>query len=168
MASQTTQDSGKLWEMVKDIRFAMFTTRHANGHLHSRPMTTQNRRDDEGDSVWFFMARSKESVQDLQADPQVNLAYVDGGADTYVSVSGTAEVVEDETKKRELWNKATEAWFPNGPADPEVALVRVRITHADYWDVKANKLVQLYAMAKAAVTGRPPSDLGEQGRVKMH
>jgi len=32
----------KLWTMIKDIRFAMFTTRHTNGHLHARPMTTQN------------------------------------------------------------------------------------------------------------------------------
>ncbi len=31
-----------LWKLIKDIRFSMFTVRHTNGHLHSRPMTTQN------------------------------------------------------------------------------------------------------------------------------
>ena len=71
---------------------------------------------------------------------------------------------EDAAKKKELWNKITEAWFPGGPTDPDVALVQVRIVHANYWDVKSSKLVQLLAMAKAAVTGKPPADLGELRR----
>jgi hypothetical protein len=33
--------------------------------------------------------------------------------------------------------------------------------------VKESKLVQLYEMAKAAVTGKPPVDLGEHGEVRM-
>ena len=61
----------------------------------------------------------------------------------------------------------TEAWFPKGVDDPDLALVQVRITHADYWDVKTNKLMQLFKMAKAAVTGNPPDDMGEHGKVRM-
>ena len=86
--------------------------------------------------------------------------------DSYVSVSGTARLVEDPTKKQQLWNKAAEAWF-SGPSDPDLALVQVRITHADFWDVKESKLVQIYEMAKAVVTGRPPTDLGDRGAVRM-
>ena len=84
----------RLWSLVKDIRFAMFTVRHpASGHLHSRPMTTQNSRLDEDSSLWFFMSRRGEPVQELMADGQVNVAYADPSADRYVSVSGTAAVV---------------------------------------------------------------------------
>ena len=166
--SHTAHDTEKLWEMVKDIKFAMFTTRHhENGHLHSRPMTTQNRKHDEGDAVYFFMPRDGDPVHDLQQEPQVNLAYSDGDA-TWVSVSGMAEVVDDPELKRNLWNKASEAWMPEGPEGPNVALVRVRITHADYWDVKSNKLVQLFAMVKRAVTGQPPKQPGDTGHVRMH
>ncbi len=53
------------------------------------------------------------------------------------------------------------------PDDPDLALVSVAITHAHYWDVKESKLVQLYEMAKAALTGKPPSDLGESGEVRL-
>jgi general stress protein 26 len=157
----------QLWELIKDTRFAMFTTRHGNGHLHSRPMTTQNARVDEDDSLWFFMSRKSEPVADLQADETVNVAYADPGKDRYVSVSGTARLVEDATRKQQLWNKMSEAWF-SGPSDPDLALVQVRITHADFWDVKESKLVQLYEMAKAVVTGRPPTDLGDRGAVRMN
>ncbi len=158
----------KLWSLIKDMKFGMFTTQHANGHLHSRPMTTQNRKIDEDDTLWFFMSRSSEPVADLARDAQVNVAYAHPGDDSYVSVSGTAALEEDAAVKRRLWNKITEAWFPKGVDDPDLALVRVRISHAHYWDVKSSKLVQLYAMAKAVVSGRAPRRLGDTGEVRMH
>ena len=162
-----TEARTKLWDLIKDIRFAMFTTRHANGHLHSRPMTTQNSSLDEDSQLWFFMSRKGDAVLDLLAEPTVNVAYADTGDDSYVSVSGTAAVVEDTAKKQQLWSKMAEAWFPGGVDDPDLALVRVKISHANYWDVKESKVVQLYKMAKAAITGKPPTDLGEQAEIRM-
>ena len=163
-----TQARTKLWDLIKDIRFAMFTTRHGNGHLHSRPMTTQNSSLDEDANLWFFMSLKGDPVADLLADSTVNVVYADPGADSYVSVSGNAAVVEDMAKKEQLWSKLAQAWFPGGAADPDLALVCVKITHANYWDVKESKLVQLYQMAKAAITGRPPTDLGEHAEVRMN
>ena len=156
----------KLWNMIKDIKFAMFTTRHVNGHLHARPMTTQNRSLEADDSLWFFMSKKGEPINDLKAQPVVGVVYADPASDTYVSVSGTAAILEDAAKKHQLWNKAAEAWFPGGLADPDLALVQVEIIHADYWDVKESKPVQLFAMAKAVITGRPPQ-LGEHAEVRM-
>jgi general stress protein 26 len=156
----------KLWKMIKDIRFAMFTTRHGNGHLHARPMTTQNKRLESDDSLWFFMSKSSDPVEDLKASPMVGIVYADPSADTYVSVSGTAAMLEDAAKKEQLWNKAAQAWFSGGPTDPDLALVQVQIIHANYWDVKESKPVQLLAMAKSVVTGKPPT-LGEHAEVRM-
>lgn len=156
-----------LWDIIKDIRFAMFTTRHGNGHLHSRPMTTQNRNIDEDASLWFFMSRLNGPVDDLTHDPVVNVAYADPGKDSYVSVSGKATVVDDSSMKQKLWSKMNDAWFPDGPTDPDVALVEVRISHAEYWDVKQSKFVQLLKMAAAAATGDRPELAGEKGSVRM-
>ena len=157
----------KLWKMIKDIRFAMFTTRHGNGHLHARPMTTQNKSLGGDGSLWFFMSKKGDPVEDVEREPTVGVSYADPSSDTYVSVTGNAAVIDDPAKKRELWNKFAEAWFPGGPTDPDLALVRVQIQHANYWDVKESKLVQLYAMAKAVVTGKPPTQLGDHGEVRM-
>lgn len=162
-----TQAREQLWTLIKDIRFAMFTTHDDGGHLHARPMTTQNRQIDEDHSLWFFMSRSGEPVAELSSDANVNVAYADPDRDAYVSVSGVARVVDDRNRAKQLWGPMNEAWFPGGVDDPDLALVRVDIVHADYWDVKANKLTQLYRMAKAAVTGKPPEDMGEHGQVRM-
>ncbi len=163
-----TQSRSTLWSLIQDIRFAMFTTRHGNGHLHSRPMTTQNSGLDEDSNLWFFMSRRSDPVADLMDEPTVNVCYADPGKDRYVSVSGQALVVEDLAKKQQLWSKLAQAWFPGGAADPDLALVRVKIAHANYWDVKQSKLVQLYQMAKAAITGKPPTELGEQAEIRMN
>lgn len=162
-----TVDTRKLWELIGDIRFAMFTSRHGEGHLHSRPMTTQNGAEDRGGVLWFFMSRSGQPVADLEAHPEVNVAYADTGRDSYVSICGTARVVEDPERKKALWSPAAQAWFQGGPDDPGLALVAVLIAEAEYWDVTANKAVQVYKMAKSALTGEPPRDMGEHRRVKM-
>lgn len=166
--SETPEARERLWEMIKDIRFSMFTTRHSNGHLHARPMTTQNRSMGENASLWFFMALDSEPVADLMADPVVNVVYADTSADSYVSVSGNAAVVEDMAMKEKLWSKMAQAWFPAGHTDPNLALVQVKIQHANYWDVKESKVVQLFQMAKAAFTGSPPKSLGEHATIRMN
>jgi general stress protein 26 len=168
MPETTTQSNARelLWELVKDIQFAMFTTR-ADGRLRSRPMTTQNSEVDERASLWFFMSRGSEAVNDIGADPVVNVAYADPGRDAYVSISGEAAVVEDRGKKEQLWSKLAEAWFPGGAGDPDLALVEVRIEDAEYWDVKESKVTQLFKMARAAVVSDPPTGMGEHGEVHM-
>ena len=96
----------------------------------------------------------------------VNVAFADPGSDPWVSVSGEAAVVNDPAKAEQLWSKMNDAWFKGGPRDPDLALVQVRIVHASYWDVKESQIVQLWKMAKAAVTGEPPH-LGEHGEVRL-
>ncbi len=166
MTAQTV-DTSKLWDMIKDIRFGMLTVRGADGRLYSRPMTTQNGEADHGGVIWFFMSRSGQPVADLTASPDVNVAYADPDSDKYVSVSGAARIVEDPVKKKELWSPAAGAWFPGGAEDPDLALVAILVAEADYWDVKANKAVQLFKLVKAAVTGERPADLAEHRRLRM-
>ncbi len=160
-----TDTTAKLWELIKDIKYGMFTAHHGNGHLHSRPMTTLNR-DEKGGVLWFFMSRSGEPAIDIESMPEVNVSYSDPGRDAYVSISGTARIVNDPARKNVLWSPLAQAWFPGGVGDPDLALVAVTINHAEYWDVRTNKATKIFEMAKATITGTPPS-LGEHAEVRM-
>jgi general stress protein 26 len=155
----------ELWDLIKDIKFAMLTTRYADGQLHSRPMTTQNRSLDANRLLYFFMSKKSDPAQAIDADGLVNLAYAHPGKDRYVSISGSAKLSADDRMKKDLWSKMAQAWFPGGVDDPDLALVEIRIDHAEYWNVEESKLVQLFSIAKAAMTGKPPTDLGEHARV---
>jgi general stress protein 26 len=154
-------DHQKLWDLIKDTRFGMLTHRHPDGSLHSHPLTTQNRTLDEQGVLYFFVSRKSELGQRLQADGNVAVSYADTDKDAYVSVSGKAAISEDMDKKKELFSVMAKAWFPGGHTDPDLELVEVRMTHAEFWDTKLNRFSQLIRMATAAATGKPPHDMGE-------
>ena len=154
-----------LWDLIKDTRFCMLSHRHGDGSLHAHPLTTQNKTLEADGCLYFFVSRSTEVGQRLQQDGNVNLAYANPDKDTWVSVTGTARVLEDMARKKELFNPAAKAWFPNGPEDPDMELVEVKIDEAEYWNVKENKLLQMLKMGKAAVTGTRPQQMGEHREV---
>lgn len=167
MTDNHQQAQQKLNEMIKDIRFAMFTTVGPQGALHSRPMTVQNDPDGSQEAathLWFFMSRTSEAVTELSSSPSVSVTFADTGEDTYVSVSGHAHLVEDMAMKERLWSKINEAWFPQGVSDPDLALARVDIEQAEFWNVKESKLVQMFKIAKAAFSDESPS-LGTHGKL---
>ncbi len=149
-----------LWKLIKDIRFGMLTHRTSTGMLHAHPLTTQNRLLDEQAELYFFISQSGELYERLLTDGEVNVSYADPDEDSYVSVSGQARFVEDRALKEALWSPMAKAWFPGGVSDPDLALLAVRIRHAEYWNVDESKMVQLFQMAKAAITGEPPAPPG--------
>jgi general stress protein 26 len=156
-----------LWTLIKDIKFGMLTHRHSDGQLHSAPLTTQNKADDEGMTLYFFISRKSEIAACIAKDSLVNVSYAHPGDDRYVSVSGQATIVEDQTKKDYLFTSFAKAWFPGGATDPDLALLQVNIGHAEYWNVNESKMMQLAKMAKAVITGEPPAKIGEHKELNL-
>lgn len=167
--STDTADHARLWELIKDTRFGMFTHRHGDdGLLHSHPLTTQNRSVDEDATLYFFVPKDGVIAQHLPHDDAVNVAYANPDDDSYVSVAGRAAVVEDDALKRALFNSAAKAWFPAGADDPNLGLLAVRIESAEFWDVTESKVTQLLKIAKAALSGDGRPQLGEHKKVDGH
>ncbi|MDT0165610.1 pyridoxamine 5'-phosphate oxidase family protein [Actinotalea sp. AC32] len=163
MTQQPTDDgTRKVTQILGDQRTGMLTTTAPDGTLVSRPMALQEVEFD-GD-LWFFAERSSRKVEHVSARPVVNVGA--GGGATWVSLTGRAEVVDDLGRKRDLWNPVVEAWFPDGPEDPGVVLLRVRADSAEYWDSAAGRLASLVSFAKAKVTGER-YDGGENERVEL-
>jgi general stress protein 26 len=142
----------KLAELIKDIGYAMLTTVLPDGTLRSRPMATQKAPFD--GTLWFFTDADSAKVHEVEGDGHVNVAYADPSHNRWVSVAGTARVVRDKAKVKELWTPPLKAWFPKGPDDPNIALLRVDVSGAEYWDAPSSKMVQLVGFVKAAVTGK--------------
>lgn len=163
----SSSDQKTLWTLIKDIKFGMLTHGHADGALHSHPLTTQNKSDDQGSQLYFFISKKSELAKRCLHSAPVNVSYAHPGDDSYVSVSGNAQVTEDQVKKEALFSPMAKAWFPAGATDPDLALLVVSIQSAEYWDVTDSKMVQLAKMAKAALTGEPPKSLGEHKEVKL-
>ena len=158
----------KLATLIKDIRIAMLTTVCADGSLRSRPMATQEPGFEEGE-LWFFTADDSPKTAEIACEHEVNLAYAEPKDQRYISLSGTAALVRDPVRARRLWQPAMMAWFPAGPDDPHLTLLRVRVHTAEYWDAPGGRMASLFARAKSALAGgRPLKDAGEHARVNFY
>lgn len=163
-AKTPTAGLEKIRELIADQKVAMLTTRDERGELHSRPMWTQQA--DFDGQLWFFTSRSTRKVRELDEAHEVNVSYSNPDQDAYVSLAGRAELVEDDRKARELWSPAYRAFFPDGLNDPDVALLRVDVSEAEYWDAPSSRMVQVLGFAKGVLTGQR-ADVGEHARVEL-
>ncbi|HUL59852.1 MAG TPA: pyridoxamine 5'-phosphate oxidase family protein [Anaeromyxobacteraceae bacterium] len=115
-------------ELLGEFRTAVLTTRGSDGHFHARPMAMRQRV--RGEEIWFATAAESKKVRDLEAEPRCALVFFDARGTT-ISVSGTGEVLRDRKLLRELWDPAWRRWFPAGPDQKGVALLRVIPEHVE-------------------------------------
>ncbi|RYY03015.1 MAG: general stress protein [Gammaproteobacteria bacterium] len=150
---------------IKSIRFGMLTTLNDDETLSSRPMTQQEL-DDNG-ILWFFISDTSQLALDINRHQKINVTFAEPADSVYLSTSGNAEVIKFKEKAAELWNPAVAAWFPEGLDDPHLSLIKFTIHTAEYWDSHSNKMLQLFAIAKAAISGKPPTDIGEHEKLDL-
>lgn len=164
----------QLYQLIDGINTAMMTTRRTDGSLVSRPMATQTRR--AGTDLWFMTNVETAKIDELVADPQVNLAYYKDGTYEFVSVSGIARVTQDPALIHELWKPDWRAWLGDegderdGSAnDPRIALIEVEARSAVYLKSDRPRPLALFSVVKGIVTGDPPKmgDLGELDRAEL-
>ena len=158
-------DVEKIRDLIKGISFAMLTTVDEDGSLRSRPMQTQEA--EFNGELWFFTSASSPKVDEVRSDQRVNVSYADPDDNRYVSLSGTASLVRDPAKIKELWKPALKAWFPDGLEDPDLALLRVKVEKAEYWDSPSSKMVQLAGFLKAIATGQRLDYAGENEKIEL-
>jgi general stress protein 26 len=167
MTDATTKQT-QLYDLIDGIEIAMLTTRRSDGRLVSRPMATQARA--AGADLWFVTDASAYKLDEMEQEPQVNLAYFNPKTREYVSISGTARISNDRAKIAELYRPDWKAWFEGNskesgtPDDPRIVLIAVDVESAVYLKVDKPRPVVFYEVVKGMLTGSTP-DLGETQRV---
>jgi general stress protein 26 len=157
----------ELYDLIKGIETAMFTTRRVTGQLVSRPMATQDRIEDA--DLWFVTNTETHKLDDLKLDPHVNCSYYNNRTHEWVSVAGLARVTKNKTKIRQLYKEDWKTWFGDaggerdgGPNDPRIAIILVEAELATYMKVNKSRPVILFEILKGMVTGsRPTGDVKE-------
>lgn len=65
------------------------------------------------------------------SNPSVNLAYA---GKSYVSISGSAQFIDDLERKKEYWNPVFDKLLNTTYDDPNVILIKVTAETAEYWE----------------------------------
>jgi general stress protein 26 len=142
----------RFYERLQEFETAMLVT-HAGDALHARPMAIADAEPD--CDLWFLTGEDTSKAREIKANGHVQVICQNG--DSYLTITGTARLVNDRERVDQLWRESMRTWFPQGKDDPNLRLVVLTAEEGEYWDnAGLNKLKYL---ANAA----PCSD-GEQVR----
>lgn len=144
----------ELYRRLKDYRTAMLTTVTAEGYIHSRPMMTQEREPDA--DLWFVSSLNSDKIQEIGVHPKVGVIYFHDSDNSYISLSGIARVETDKEFIRSHWKEDWRAWFPEGPEQADICMIKVEAHEAEYWEPKGGRIRVMFEMARGVVTGTHP------------
>lgn len=134
----TKMTLAQISEKMRDIDFAVLSTRSENGAVAGRPMSNNREVDYDGDS-YFFTCDDTHMVDDIRRDPNVGLAYqaksgMLGMKPFFLTVEGRASLIKDKGAFAEHWTKDLDAWFKQGIETPGLTLIKVTADRLHYWD----------------------------------
>lgn len=150
--------------LVGGFEIATLVTESLHGDLRGRPMAIAGH--EEG-AVLYFLTRSEDEKLEemLQRD---DVAVILSGENKHVSISGKARLNTDRSLIDQMWSPSARLWFPEGPRDPDIALVMIEPSYAECWDRRGIRQIELWWEAgKALIRGRKAEDDSLSGHRKV-
>lgn len=135
MADMTLQD---ISEKMRDIDFAVLSTRTSSGGIAARPMSNNRQVEYDGDN-FFFTLEDTGTVKDVGNDANVGVAFQGksgalGMKPFFITLQGKAEVIKDKNRFAEHWTDDLDDWFKDGVDTPGLVLLKVHADRLHYWD----------------------------------
>ena len=135
MAELTLSD---ISEKMRDIDFAILSTRTQSGAIAARPMSNNRQVDYDGDN-YFFTLQETGSIRDITGDPNVGLSFQGrsgalGMKPFFITIEGRAELIRDKGQFAEHWTSDLDEWFKDGIDTPGLVLIKVNAQRLHYWD----------------------------------
>lgn len=146
-------DIGKLAELIADFPIAMIATHDADHRILAQPFAMQHQRHAFDGDLWFLIAADSSTAQRVDAHQAVDVIL--SSNDSWVSLTGLAEVVSEQRYIDEMWDASAEAWFPDGREDPGIRALLVHADGAEYWDSPGGRVATVLSFVKSKVSGRP-------------
>lgn len=151
----------KVWNLIEDIKVGMLVSKENNKSedLRARPMALVQ--DAYDGTLYFYTSKDDAKTAEIENDRSVCVTFSDPQEQTYVSLTGKANLTEDQQLIEKYWNPWVAAWFENGKDDTDIAMLKIKINKGEHWDTDENKFIQLFEITKANVKAEATPDLGE-------
>jgi general stress protein 26 len=153
----------RVWDIIEQVSVCMLTTQFIGG-LRARPL--EARPDRCAGHIYFVTDIHSAKEDEIKATPDIGLVFIDSNDKAYLSITGRACVMRDANQIKAAWRKTDEVWWPGGPNDPNVCLLRIEPSTAELWDGPASAVVTAFEFVKARLTGEGP-ELGENRKVTV-
>lgn len=147
-----SDDRDDFWDRLDDIRTGMI---EVDGRFV--PMTLSLEPED--GNLWFLTAKGTDLLAEAEKGAESRFVVANDKEGIYADIHGKLAVSTDREKLDEVWNAMSSAWFEEGKADPDIALVYMTPAKAEVWLGPESSLSFLFSVAKAKMTGDKP-DMG--------
>jgi general stress protein 26 len=114
-------------ETIAAVRYCWIATRAENAGANARAVLSLAGAP--GSDQWtrrFLTHRGSRKVAEIRREPRVTLAYQADTGDAYVALAGLAQVVEDRTEMRDLW-QANVAKAIDDAVEANMIVVRIDV-----------------------------------------
>jgi len=153
----------RIWNIVEETAVGMLTTRFTGG-LRARPL--EARPDRNGGVIYFIIDVRGLKDDEIAAAPEVCFTVTNAQDKAYLSITARASVLRDPLLAAKYWKKTDDVWWPGGPEDKHVRVLRLDPLRAELWDGPASSEVARHEFARARATGEKPN-LGENRKVSI-
>lgn len=134
-------------DIIEDFRVAMLTVIGVDNVIHACPMSVACHEEETG-NIYFATSTVNEKTTEIENNPHTAVTFQ--SSTQFVSLSGQSIVINDRVMIRELFNPAWEAWFPEGPEQVDIRLIKFSPEKGEYWDLSGmNGLKFLWNAGKA-------------------
>jgi general stress protein 26 len=103
---------------------------------------------------------------EIEAAPEVCLTLTNHKDKAYLSLTARGSVLRDPLLAAKFWKSTDDVWWPGGPEDEHVRVLRLEPLRAELWDGPASSTVAAFEFAKARLIGAKPN-LGENRKVTV-
>jgi general stress protein 26 len=158
-----TPQIDRVWDIIEKVGVAMLTTKFGGG-LRARPL--EARPDRAAGIIWFLTDMRSGKDDEVAASPDIGLVFIDAGDKAYLSITGRAEALRDTAQAAAIWKSSDQVWWPGGPDDPTLRVLRVEPKTAELWDGPSSLAGTAFEFAKAKLTGAKPN-LGENRKITV-
>ncbi len=158
-----TEFIAKVKSILEHVGICMVCTQGKNGDIESRPMILQSV--DPDGSLWFFFGRDTFRMNQVEPSPHVTVVAQDSKGQKCVELRGPGKIIDEKDRLQPMWKLDHGAWFPGGLDDPQLALFRVEVREAAYWEWKAGLVATTLKRLEAILTGVEPADVVHERQV---
>jgi general stress protein 26 len=157
------EHEARVWDLLETTGAGMLTTQFAHG-LRARPM--EPRPDRNGCAIFFITDARGLKDDEIEVIHEVCFTLINHKDKAYLSLTARASVLRDPLLAAKYWKSTDDVWWPGGPEDENVRVLRLDPIRAELWDGPSSAAVAAFEFAKARLTGAKPN-LGEKRKVTV-
>jgi general stress protein 26 len=123
----------KIIEFAKTYEYSNLITLDDSGIPKGRMMENLPVGDDL--VFWFVTGAQSNKVEEIKNNPKASVFLYRPSDHHNISVLGNAEIVTDDTIRKEKWKEKWSAYWQQGPTDPAYTLIKIvpkRIIYLDF------------------------------------